>query len=102
MLYGTLSQYVGRIDPSVKENWDALLRLQEQANRIVAQDCDWHTKRDLVFSPGLSREVFVLLSRIRCPLDYQDPDTSPEVDTRAFVLAFNTQMEKLKPSMVFD
>lgn len=78
-----------------KKKWLTLLAIQQKIQHILAQPSSWDEKYKQIFCPEVSRTVFSL-----CHLDYYDPDTTYEDDVLAFVSAFDSKIEELRPSML--
>lgn len=64
--------------------------LHAKANRICNSELSWEDKYRYIFSEDISGQVFALMD-----LDYYDPDMDYEDDVRAFMDAFNEEVEKL-------
>lgn len=75
-------------------NVQLFLLLAGQIQRIVASNASWETKYDLVFSPAFSFAI----AETGVPLEWCDPDTTYEEDTRAYADAIaRTAAELSRP-----
>jgi hypothetical protein len=73
-----------------KESVDAqLVQLYQRAFNIYNSSLDWEEKFTQIFSKEISSAVCSLTS-----LDYYDPDTTYEEDTKAFMDAFTKEMHQ--------
>ena len=69
-----------------------LLRIVNQAERIIAAEISWRTKYDLVFSDDIAGAVRDLNIR----LEWYDPDTSYEEDVLAYMSAIRERADEFK------
>lgn len=75
------------------EKLKAILRVCDE---IQDSTLEAEEKYDLIFSAKVSTQAFSLCREMGVPLDYYDPDTTYEEDTRAFVAALRAYIYNCK------